>query len=455
MNIPRSEAVRLIEERIKQFQRILRDANCNNIDIDEYGSTRDETIILISDLFSEAEAYKFKGPETIRFVPISPEEELEEYRKEIKEKLAKSEDLKERIQNFWFNGEIGGDKRLVERAHLLMRFYDTQSIFDIGKKMNLPYFTSSKDHREMSYHRCALEISQAIKDEDLLELVKRNPPRYELSLGGFRGEYYTATKQGELMLGNSWGDVRKNTQQSLENWGMRVYGVLQAIITKGGTAKDMDIRDEVEKILDPGYSWEDLLPRLAQRKLIFKDYSYWEMPPEIIPAVQEELSVYRKTREIIPKIVSKRSQINLIFEGRFNTKLFKESEQAIIDMGMQCKNEDDFNNRIQALSTLIERIETNELKQRMGCMKKGSVNIIEEILEKEVPNYDRMIVVILRNIIKLRSKKFPIHSNDPEFIKALSYFGFTYPPNFKRLWEKVLSEYYRSLELLFGCLSTI
>lgn len=135
--------------------------------------------------------------------------------------------------------------------------------------------------------------------------------------------------------------------------------------------------------------------------------------------------------------------------------MFKESEQAIIDMGLQCENEDDFNNRIQALSTLIDRIETNEIKKHMGCMKKGSVNIIEEILKKEVPNYDRMIVIILRNIIKLRSKKFPIHSDDPEFIEALGYFDFTYPPDWKRLWEKVLSEYYKSLELLFGCLSVI
>lgn len=301
MDISRSEAVRLIEEKIGQFQGILRGANCNSIDSEEYRSTRDETIILISDLFSEAEADKFKGPETIEFFSISPEEELEEYKKEIKEELAILEDLKERIQNFWFNSGIGEDKKLAERAHLLMRFYDTQSIFDIGKKMNLPYFASSNDYREMSYHRCALEISRAMKDEDLLELVKRNPPRYRLSLGGFQGEYYTATEQGELVLGNSWGVVRKNTQQSLENWGMRVYGILQAIITKGGTAKNMDIRDEVEKILGPGYSWEDLLPRLTQRKLVFEDYSYWEMPPEIIPTVQEELSVYKNNKRNYPK----------------------------------------------------------------------------------------------------------------------------------------------------------
>jgi hypothetical protein len=38
-------------------------------------------------------------------------------------------------------------------------------------------------------------------------------------------------------------------------------------------------------------------------------------------------------------------------------------------------------------------------------------------------------------------------------IKALNYFGFTFPPDWGKLWEKVLFEYYKSLELLAECLN--
>ncbi|MGD2248784.1 MAG: hypothetical protein PVF58_10305 [Candidatus Methanofastidiosia archaeon] len=345
MNISRLDAVKQIEEKIKLFQDIL-------------------------------------------------SEKIENYKKKIRGKIRKLEDYKEKIQHFWFNGEIGEDKKVVERALLLMRFYDKEMIYSIGKNLNLQYFEPFKDYREASYHRSALEISQAIKDEDILNIIEENPPEYKLSLGGFQGEYYTATKKGELSVGSSWGNVRKNIQQSLENWDKRAYGVLQAIINKGGTVFDTDINDEIQKILGPGYSWDDLLPRLAQRKLVFEDYYYWEMPPEIIPVVQEELSIYEKSKEIIPIIVQKRREINLIFKQKFKKKLFKEDEIAIVDMERSCENEDDFNNRIQALSTLIDGIDIESLKEYIECKRKGSINILEEFLEKR---FQAMIKKLLRS----------------------------------------------------------
>lgn len=455
MRKSRDAAIKLIEEKISQFEKILREATCDNLKSDEYKLVYNETRILLSDLFSEAEAKRFDGIETLRVIvsPVDHEKELQDYKKKIKQCIAKLVDYREKIQNFWFNGEILENKNLIERALLLMRFYDEKRIYEIGREMNVPYFSQLRDYSEMSYHRGALEISKSMTDEDLLKLTKDNPPKCKLSLGEFRGKYYTATKEGELTLGSSWENVRKDVQQCFANWDKKAYGVLQAIINKNGTVIDTDIADEIEKILGPGYSWQDLLPRLAQRKLIFNEYNYWKIPPDIIPVIQEELLIYDKSVDIISKIFQKRREINLIFNSKFKTKLFKHNEMASLDMQKACNNEDDFNNKIQVLSTLIDEIETKKLKKDINIDINGSISILEGFLKKNFPGYDEKIVINLRNIMDLRSEKYPIHHDKPEFIKALEYFGFSYSPEWGKLWEVVLKKYFESLELLYELLN--
>lgn len=199
----------------------------------------------------------------------------------------------------------------------------------------------------------------------------------------------------------------------------------------------------------------NLLPRLKQRKLVFEKSGYWEMPPEIIPLVQEELSRYKRFTNIFPNIVQTRRYINLIFEQKFGTALFKDDEKAMYDIQKPCVNEDDFNNRIQALSTLIDKMEGKKLKKSVDSNLRGSINILERFLDIQVSYYDKTIIINFRNIMTLRSKKHPIHTDDPKFINALEYFGFGYPPeNWGDLWKSVLDKYLESLELLHECLKT-
>lgn len=187
MRKSRDAAIKLIEEKISQFEKILREATCDNLKSDEYKLVYNETRILLSDLFSEAEAKRFDGIETLRVIvsPVDHEKELQDYKKKIKQCIAKLVDYREKIQNFWFNGEILENKNLIERALLLMRFYDEKRIYEIGREMNVPYFSQLRDYSEMSYHRGALEISKSMTDEDLLKLTKDNPPKCKLSLGEF------------------------------------------------------------------------------------------------------------------------------------------------------------------------------------------------------------------------------------------------------------------------------
>jgi len=374
------------------------------------------------------------------------------------------------------------EEKIKERALLLMRLYWRDEIFRIGKELKIPYFDQFKDYWDIDHFQGALEISKKIKDDELLKIVEKNPPKY-ISLGGFQGKYYTVTEEGEIRLESSWNSVRGNVHKVLENQGDRGYAILQAIINKGGRATYFEIVDEIEEILGKPYIPSYLLPRLQPLKLVFKTgsrrYPDWTMPPEIIPVVKEELAKYKNlgkkiqvtseetisTREeisfqvlrsdqriakIADEIAQKRREINLIFANKFGVKLFKDNEMAILDIRRLCANEDEFNNRIQAITTLIDEMNVEGLKKLVADRNlTGTINILEAFLEEHFPGYSKEIITNFRNIVRLRSKKYPIHRDDPKFIDSLKHFGFrTYPPDWGELWEVVLKKYLESLKLL-------
>ena len=81
------------------------------------------------------------------------------------------------------------------------------------------------------------------------------------------------------------------------------------------------------------------------------------------------------------------------------------------------------------------------------------------MLEKLGEHYKLLYEIIIKNlrmIMILRSKKFPIHKDDPRLLEALSYFGFTsLPLDWQDLWEKVLMRYLDSLKGLLTILMSI
>lgn len=162
------------------------------------------------------------------------------------------------------------------------------------------------------------------------------------------------------------------------------------------------------------------------------------------------------------RIVQARRNINLLFPSHcgMKTSLFKQNETAILDISRLCANEDDFNNRVLSLSSLVGEIEGNALKSQIRAQRGDlgrSIGILEAWLEESWPDYDRRIIKNLRMIQTLRSKKYPIHVDTTEFVQALQYFRFTFPiTDWQGLWEAVLRAYLESLEgleevLRLGC----
>lgn len=380
------------------------------------------------------------------------------------------------------------ERRIKEKALLLRRFYYLDKLYTIGKDLNISYFDQYKNWWEIDYSKgdeAALEIAKIISDEDLLRLTKETPPKYGLNLGGFQGNYYSCSEAGEVRLESSWDAVRGNIQKALDKWKDKAYGVLKGIISKGGRASYFELIDAIEQALGYEFIPSYLLPRFASPKLIFKTgsnkYPDWTMPPEIIPVVKQELLEYEAKRlkvmlpkkalrrdigrrlvqaehtqyDAVDKITQLRSNVNLIFNERYGIKLFKQNERAMIDITKPCANEEDFNNRILSLTTLIAEIETDEIKKHFETERVpiGSINMLEALLSKLGFSFDPSLIKNLRMIQNLRSAKFPIHSGSPKFIKALKYFDYSFPPNdWQAVWETLLQKYLESLKDLEQCL---
>lgn len=381
------------------------------------------------------------------------------------------------------------EDKIKERALLLMRFYYSDDIFDIGKNLRIAHFSQYKSWWEIDYSKrfdAALEIAKILSDQDLIKLTKEKPPRYKLGLGGFQGNFYSCSEAGEVKLESSRDSVRENIKKALEKGGDKAYGVLKGIINKEGKASYFDLIDAIEQVLGYEFVPSYLLPRLAPLKLIFKTgsnkYPDWTMPPEIIPVVKQELLKYEATRhkptqprkapvrdmgrkliqtehdqrDTVNQIIQQRRNINLLFDERYGIKLFKQNEQAIIDITKPCAAEEDFNNRVLSLANLVTEIETEEIKKHLKVASAnltGSINILGALLKEISTFYDQTIIKNLRMIQTLRSKKFPIHVDTPEFIEALKYFGFPFPvTDWQALWDTVLQKYLESLNGLEQCL---
>jgi hypothetical protein len=371
-----------------------------------------------------------------------------------------------------------GDK-LKQRTSLLMRLYWQDEIFKIGRELRLTYFEQVHNFWEINLYQGALEIARNIDDNMLLAILSSHPKPYGISLGGFQGKYYSLDENGQLSFKNSQDNVRKNVRTALKKWGERGYGILQALINKNGRTSYFELIDEIERVLGYEFAPSYVLPRLAPLKLVFKTgsnkYPEWTMPSEIIPVVQEEIrsfkrplqpprlkpiiseSLLKQMRErdtLANEIIEARRNIDVVFKSRFKTAFFRQNEIATNDLRKPCSNEAEFNNRILSLALLIDGIETTSVSKLIRSEgETGSINLLETLFDERVIDYDKMVIRNLRMIVTLRSKKYPVHMDDPKYLNALSYFGFTdMPPDWQNLWETILCRYLESLRGLLSIL---
>jgi len=157
--------------------------------------------------------------------------------------------------------------------------------------------------------------------------------------------------------------------------------------------------------------------------------------------------------KIVDNIVNKREEINNLWKTFFGYRLLFSNEKSIFQIMKPCKNEEEFTNNIAALALLVDQFNIEEMKKNIP-EKEGSINILEECLHKNIKEFSSEIITNLRDIMTLRSKRFPIHVTDPIFVDLTVKLVGKYPPGWTDLWFKALTIYKESMDKLLECLQT-
>lgn len=174
-----------------------------------------------------------------------------------------------------------------------------------------------------------------------------------------------------------------------------------------------------------------------------------EKVDEIVENITETPLEYEmKIQTVVNEIVEGRRWINDLFSHRFKSNLFEQNETAISEIQRGCKNENDFTSRIAALALLIDGMKIPKIDQAAGQTITGSINLLETFASQNLPQLNPEAVAILRDIMTLRSKKMPIHKDDPKIVQVLLKWDYRIPPNWSNLWIKALSRYGDSLVML-------
>lgn len=200
------------------------------------------------------------------------------------------------------------------------------------------------------------------------------------------------------------------------------------------------------------YSYLDLINiRLKDEKIKLISYAKREVD---IFQKQSESNVQKHEKKekkfIVSEIMEKIDSINLLMKKNHKVKLFDIQEQKIWNSLFEpCQDKKDFVLHITALSSLVDWINIKELKDSLKIeSKNGSINYLERFLQEKYSNYDLNIIKRLRRIFSIR-KMFPVHIDTKESIKAIEELGESYPnTNYKKLWDKILLDFYLSLRQL-------
>jgi len=192
--------------------------------------------------------------------------------------------------------------------------------------------------------------------------------------------------------------------------------------------------------------------------------AYLPILDEQIKAEIESLYGIGQTPSIIMSplqdFVECRNYLDANFKNRFGIRLFlplTDDAVAIKDLAKPCVNQTDFALKIQALAGLIDRIDEKGLKEKIKVKEKeklnGSINVLEQFLKENFPNYQKHIISNLRNLLALRSKMYPAHATASEVIVILGNFGLSKYPMSN--WEEGVSKILRLCSNSLSALLTL
>ena len=146
-------------------------------------------------------------------------------------------------------------------------------------------------------------------------------------------------------------------------------------------------------------------------------------------------------------------EINFKWQAKFGKRagpLITDDSRALKEIARGCSTPKEFTHLIATLNNFVDgfRLESmDEIVSMHGqhlTKRTGTINALEISLKLVRPGYDPLIITNLRILRVLRSKRWPIHPDDPEKLQAaLQKLGFNQSPaegdtsEWWRLWNEV------------------
>lgn len=183
MRISKSKAIKLIDEKIAQFEQILGNATYENRFGKDYNSAYYGTVSLLTDLFSKDEAQKFEEnvSTNVEIITlggvINRENELLDYKKHINRCVAQLNVYREKVQNFWETGKSIANKKQKTVPFIAMSYNESdkdinQYFMDILRALNIHFETGERYSKDSISEK----VKKRIINSGLLIIifVKRN-----------------------------------------------------------------------------------------------------------------------------------------------------------------------------------------------------------------------------------------------------------------------------------------
>ena len=176
MKIPKNKALKLIDEKISQFQKVLANATYNNRYGEDYKLAYYGTETLLTELFSKEEAMNFRSSVSsmVGFIggEIDYAEELQDYKEHINRCIVQLKVYRERIQNFWGTDELETVTKSTIVPFVSMSFDETdqdinQYVTGILKALQIDFETGERYSKDSIPQK----VQSRIRSSDLFIII--------------------------------------------------------------------------------------------------------------------------------------------------------------------------------------------------------------------------------------------------------------------------------------------
>jgi len=204
------------------------------------------------------------------------------------------------------------DEKVAERKLLLDWAFSKNKLFEIGKRLGIPYFNGFVSGWEVDGEEACLEIASGVNDDQLKKIFEEHRAR---DWAIFRGKYYTL-ENGDLRLEGSWRTIGANIQRMKKKYGKVLSDVMKKIVSSGEGCSSAEIGEVLGRGADP----RPILSELERLKIIVQsykgeEYREWKVLEETCPLIQNELGLLPVEKV---KTAEKREKVDYVALERQN-----------------------------------------------------------------------------------------------------------------------------------------